>query len=72
MIRWMTISLVLVAAAMLVDARSAQAISRHNPYRSFNLTGVNYASMQWERSHRQSYRKASSSWHGRRLFLRRR
>ena len=69
MIRVMTISLMLLATAILVDVAPAQAISRYNPYRSFNVTGVNYASMQWERSHR---RAASSSWHTRRMFSRRR
>jgi hypothetical protein len=32
------------------DARGP--ISPGNPYRSFNITGVNYGSMQWERQHR--------------------
>ena len=38
--------------------RSADAISPRNPYRSFNLGGVNYGSMRWERTHRQG----RSSW----------
>jgi hypothetical protein len=69
MIRAITVSLMFLAAAILVDVAPAQPISRYNPYRSFNVTGVNYASMQWERSHR---RTANSSWHSRRVFSHRR
>ncbi len=43
---------------ILVLCRSAEAISPRNPYRSFNLGGVNYGSMRWERTHRQG----RSSW----------
>ncbi len=68
MIRLLSLALVL-SAATLIDVEPAQAISRNNPYRSFNLTGVNYASMQWEKSHRGN---AKSSSHGRGLFQRRR
>ena len=44
---------VVVAAAVLVDARPADAapLSPRNPYRSFNITGVNYGSLNWERTH---------------------
>ena len=41
-----------------VFCRSAEAISPRNPYRTFNLGGVNYGSMRWERTHRQG----RSSW----------
>lgn len=68
MLRIVTIALVLSALALVVDLRPAHAISRNNPFRSFNVTGVNYGSMQWEQSHRRS----TSTWHGRRVFLRRR
>ena len=37
----------------------AGPISPNNPYRSFNISGVNYASMQWERKHGN---KASKNW----------
>ena len=37
---------------------SATSISRNNPYRSFNLSGYNYGSTQWERSHGNS----TKSW----------
>ena len=44
--------------SMSAFCRSADAISPRNPYRSFNLGGVNYGSMRWERAHRQG----RSSW----------
>jgi hypothetical protein len=71
MIRRILLSLLLVAA-FSSDA-SAYPISNNNPYRSFNITGINYGSMQWERDHRgggsgyHSYRSFRS--HGR-LFRR--
>ena len=34
----------------------AAAISPQNPYRSFNLSGINYGSMQWERAQREGRR----------------
>ncbi len=45
---------------------SAGPISPRNPYRSYNISGVNYASMQWERTHRgqsnRSYRPWALNW----------
>jgi len=43
----------LVAVGVLLAAGDAAAISPQNPYRSFNLSGLNYGSMQWERARRQ-------------------
>ncbi len=43
-------------AAMLVFVPEAHAVSPQNPYRSFNLSGVNYGSMQWDRAQRQGKR----------------
>jgi hypothetical protein len=37
-------------------AGEARAVSPRNPYRSFNLSGINYGSMQWERAQRQGKR----------------
>ena len=37
-------------------ATPGMAISPNNPYRSFNLSGINYGSMQWERAQRQGKR----------------
>jgi|694.fasta_scaffold93759_2 hypothetical protein len=45
-----------VALAVFMPAASAQAISPQNPYRSFNLSGINYGSMQWERDQRAGRR----------------
>lgn len=42
------------------SSASAALISRNNPYRSFNISGVNYASTQWERQHNRG--SASKSW----------
>lgn len=39
-----------------VAATEARAVSPRNPYRSFNLSGINYGSMQWERAQRQGKR----------------
>ena len=52
-------SLVTFAAAvacLAVAAGPAEAISPQNPYRSFNLSGINYGSMQWERAQREGRR----------------
>ena len=46
----------LLAIACILPATPAFAISPQNPYRSFNLSGVNYGSMQWERAQRQGKR----------------
>jgi hypothetical protein len=46
----------LTAVSLTVPATTALAISPQNPYRSFNLSGVNYGSMQWERAQRQGKR----------------
>lgn len=34
----------------------ARAVSPRNPYRTFNLSGLNYGSMQWEKAQRQGKR----------------
>jgi hypothetical protein len=45
------LALCTVAAFVVSAANMAQAqhISRNNPYRAFNQTGVNYGAQQWER-----------------------
>jgi hypothetical protein len=54
--------LVLFAVMLIVgmawgrDA-SAQPVSRNNPYRSFNISGINYGSQRWEREHRGARRQ---------------
>ncbi|WP_428306806.1 hypothetical protein [Lacipirellula sp.] len=42
---------VVAAVAGLANCSSANPVSKNNPYRSFNISGVNYGSMNWERSH---------------------
>jgi hypothetical protein len=57
MTRTIILALSIVAAASIVNVAAAQPISRNNPYRSFNISGVNYGSQRWEREHRgSSYR----------------
>lgn len=58
-------------AAFFAVSQPAQAqISRNNPYRSFNLTGVNYGSMQWEAKHKRQTTKSWSSGRTQRRFFR--
>jgi hypothetical protein len=52
MFRKIVLGLFVVAAtAGLASVSSANPISRNNPYRSFNISGINYGSLNWERSH---------------------
>ena len=46
----------LACAAAFSFATEARAVSPRNPYRSFNLSGINYGSMQWERAQQQGKR----------------
>jgi hypothetical protein len=39
-------------AALLLPVTAAEARGPRNPYSSFNLSGINYGSMQWERDQR--------------------
>jgi hypothetical protein len=45
-----------VALAAAIAATPAAAISPRNPYRSFNISGINYGSMQWEQAQREGRR----------------
>jgi hypothetical protein len=64
------------AALTMPTAPEAEAapISRNNPYAALNIIGINNASLQWEKSHRQGQSQSrsravrSGSW---RLFRRR-
>jgi hypothetical protein len=63
--RWILSLLFLVAAGFHdVGPAQAEVISQDNPYRSYNISGVNYASMQWERSHKgkSSSRNRNNGW----------
>lgn len=50
------LALVVAAIALVSTPMSAEARSPRNPYSSFNLSGINYGSMQWERAQRQGKR----------------
>ena len=71
MFRKFALSLVVFAAAHALDARPADAapISRGNPYRSFNISGVNYGSQRREMTHHPNNRSGRRT-HG--IFFRRR
>ena len=52
MLRKVILGLFVVAAtAGLANSSSANPISKNNPYRSFNITGINYGSLKWEKAH---------------------
>jgi hypothetical protein len=52
MFRRLFVALVLTTGLVVIGSADAGIkISRNNPYRSFNLSGVNYGSMQWEKQH---------------------
>lgn len=53
MLRKAILGLFVVASiAGAASTGSANPVSKYNPYRSFNASGVNYGSMKWERDHR--------------------
>jgi hypothetical protein len=49
---------VMLAAATAVAGfcSTASAVSPSNPYRSFNLSGINYGSMRWEQAQQRGQR----------------
>ena len=53
-IRLLLLAGIISAGGLAVS--EARAVSPRNPYRSFNLSGINYGSMQWERAQRQGKR----------------
>lgn len=65
MVRSFILGLFVVAAVVGMSSSSEAArISRNNPYRSFNVSGINYGSQNWERTHgrrssSQNYRYSS-------------
>jgi hypothetical protein len=50
------LALAVVVGGGLFACSDARAVSPRNPYRSFNLSGINYGSMQWERAQQQGKR----------------
>jgi hypothetical protein len=55
------VGFVAIAVAVVFFSTAAHAVSPRNPYRTFNLSGVNYGSMQWERAQQQGKRVWPSS-----------
>ena len=68
MLRILVLSLSLAALGLggVSSARAAYPLSRNNPYRAFNISGINYGSLNWERTH------GNASRHSRGVFLFRR
>ena len=52
----LSVVMLLVGVGLASDA-SAQPVNRNNPYRSFNISGINYGSQRWEREHRGAARR---------------
>ena len=69
MLRKLILVCLFVGIVGVAQESSAVKLSRNNPYRSFNISGYNYGSVQWEKSHRKSG-KLWSTTRGRRLFRR--
>ena len=54
MARIFMLAFVVMLCAVLGEQPSAGVtISPQNPYRSFNISGVNYGSIKWEKAHRR-------------------
>jgi hypothetical protein len=73
MLRNLALLVSLAGALLAIDVRSTAAapVSTRNPYRSFNISGVNYGSMRWERQNGgRSWRAAPHRGSG--LLFRRR
>ncbi len=50
------LALAVVIGGGLFACSEARAVSPRNPYRSFNLSGINYGSMRWEQAQQQGRR----------------
>jgi hypothetical protein len=55
-----------VGVAAVQSASAGIKISRNNPYRSFNTSGVNFGSMQWEKQQAAKRYRSGSRANGRR------
>jgi hypothetical protein len=73
MLRKLAILSSLVVTMLAFDIRSSTAapVSARNPYRSFNISGVNYGSMRWEQQNRGWSWRAAPHRGGGLLFRRR-
>lgn len=50
-----TLGLAIGLTVLLIPAPEAQAAKKQqNPFSSFNLSGINYGSQQWAKSHSKS------------------
>jgi hypothetical protein len=49
-----------ILAVLAVATTEAGPISLMNPYRSYNLSGINYGSEQWEKDHARSQMRAAT------------
>lgn len=54
--RFLLPACILALVSLVAPARLAEARNPPNPYSSFNLSGINYGSMQWEKAQRQGRR----------------
>lgn len=77
MIVWPLRPALCLAALLVIGSATtaeAQMPSLMNPYRSFNLSGINYGSQQWERDHarQQGQQVMPAQQPQQRVFVRRR
>jgi hypothetical protein len=49
-----------ILGVLAVASTEAGPISLMNPYRSYNLSGINYGSEQWEKDHARSQMRAAT------------
>lgn len=49
-----------ILGVLSVATTEAGPISLMNPYRSYNLSGINYGSEQWEKDHARSQMRTAS------------
>jgi hypothetical protein len=66
--RFVLFAVLLLSGVGAASDASAQPVSRNNPYRSFNISGINYGSQRWDREHRGAGRRPYRA-HG--FFVRR-
>ena len=71
MVRIVILSIGVAAAGFLFDTSSSEArvTSRGNPGRTYNIHGINYGSMKWERD--RGYRRPLFKRYRRGFFRRR-
>jgi hypothetical protein len=57
--RWLLAAAFVLVFLFFLVAGPAEARQTYNPYKGFNLSGINYASQQWARQHRSSGQRTS-------------